>query len=107
MSQPRDYATANLLPDGNVLILGIYAKTIENESSSIVKMRKNQKYDKYSTYLYDRASNMFYKTDSPKFPIFKGVGIVKLKNGDIDCCSNSAFEHLYNELIEIHNIFLN
>lgn len=24
--------------------------------------------------------------------------------GDIDCCANSAFEHLYNELIEIHNL---
>ena len=72
-----------LLDNGNVLILGIYAKTIENENSSLIQMRKNQNYDKYSTYLYDRASNMFYEIDSPKFPIFQGVGIVKLTNGDI------------------------
>ena len=24
--------------------------------------------------------------------------------GDIDCCANSAFDHLHNELIEIHNL---
>ena len=50
---------------------------------NLIESLKNQNYDKYSTYLYDRASNMFYEIDSPKFPIFQGVGIVKLTNGDI------------------------
>ncbi len=62
-----------LLENGNVLILGVYAKT---------RKLKDKKYDKYSAYIYDRKRNIFYEIPAPTYPVFN-AGIVKLQNGDI------------------------
>lgn len=61
---------------------------------AFIKIYKN----KYIWNIYEEIINLLH---------ILGCEDINWLIGDIDCCKNSAFEHLHNELIEIHNLCCN
>jgi hypothetical protein len=73
-----------LLENGNVLILKIDLKKLPSRNltfSSFIK-KEPRIYD-YSTYIFSRDKNIFYKIKNPPIKIDNNAASIMLKNGDI------------------------
>ena len=69
-----------LLKNGDVLIVGISLKKLPPKNKPNKHKRRN--YD-YSTYIYNKKKNLFYKVPSPYIKIDNHAASVMLENGDI------------------------
>lgn len=72
-----------LLRNGNVLIIGISLRKKPITTTPSHYNRKNPYNYNYSTYIYDRKKNIFYKISSPPIKMDNNTASVMLKNGDI------------------------
>ncbi len=69
-----------LLENGNVLIIGVSLKKLP--SNNIPNVHNKNNYD-YSTYLYNKKENQFYRVSSPQIKIDNSAASIVLKNGTV------------------------